>query len=128
MIPYMMCLWCEEVSPLRKDGKTQTCSCELSSVSFLGGKLFKYSGDAHIVHKPSFELEEYAQKRGMIQFLTKEGKHAFAVDSEYYIESRDGKNLFLYSAKNGFIGRFSKMKHAYKRYKKELNNAGTRIH
>ena len=57
-------------------------------------------------------------KYNLFKFKTLEDNTCFILDSKYYVEMRDGINFFLYS-NEGFIGKFSRMKHAMKRWKKE---------
>ena len=57
----------------------------------------------------------------LFEFKTLENNTCFILDSEYYVEMRDDVNFFLYS-NEGFVGRFSRIKHAMKRWKKEVDH------
>lgn len=63
--------------------------------------------------------ELWIDKMNLFSFITRENNTCFILDEEYYVELRDGYSFFLYNTK-GFIGKYTHMKHAYKRFKKEI--------
>lgn len=63
--------------------------------------------------------EVWIDKMNLFSFTTRENNSCFILDKGYYVELRDGYSFFLYSTK-GFIGKYAHMKHAFKRYKKEI--------